>query len=208
MKRKKQNGFWAGQRLWLIPALVLAGGFCAAAQSTNAPAATDYSSFSRFISDRNIFDPDRYPRRGPRRTTPRTAGTPAFALVGTMSYDKGMFAFFDGTSSAYQKALQKNGTIAGYAVTEITSSGVKLKAATGKELEMKIGAQMRQESEGKWELSGQGGELPASSTENAVPASTDSGSNNSSSSSSSSLDGNDRLKKLMEQREQLQQQLK
>jgi hypothetical protein len=204
MKLKKQNRFGKTHWLWMISAFVLAGSFCARAQSTNAPSATDYPSFTRFISDRNIFDPDRYPRRGARPTRVRSTQAPTFALVGTMSYDKGMFAFFDGTSSAYQKALQKNGTIAGYTITEITPGGVKLKA-DGKELTMRIGMQMRQESEsGKWELSGQG-ELPANSTENVAPTSTDSDSNNSNSSSSSSssaLEGNDVLKRLMQQREQ------
>ena len=42
-------------------ALGLAGGSAAFAQSNSVPGPADYNSFSRFITDRNIFDPNRQP---------------------------------------------------------------------------------------------------------------------------------------------------
>jgi len=120
----------------------------------------------------------------------------AFSLVGTMSYAKGTFAFFDGTSSEYRKALQLDDAIAGYKVTEITPNAVKLQAAD-KRVEMKVGTQMRKETEGGWQLVGQA-ELPANSAQDSA------GSEKSSDSAGSSSGGevNDVLKKLMQQREQ------
>ena len=68
-----------------------------------------------------------------------------------MSYAKGAFAFFDGTSSDYRKVVQNAGTIAGYKVTEITPTAVKL-ANGDKQLVMKVGTQMRREEKGSWQL--------------------------------------------------------
>ena len=47
---------------WLVLALALVNGLFAGAQSNGVPGPTAYSSFSRFITERNIFDPNRYPR--------------------------------------------------------------------------------------------------------------------------------------------------
>ena len=172
----------------------LANGFFAAAQPTNTTAGTDYSSF-RIIADRNIFDPNRFPHttRSVRRTTNNRV--PAFSLAGTMSYKKGMLAFFDGTETDYRKVLTQNGAIAGYKVVEITLRGVKLESA-GKAVEMKVGAQMRQEGGGGWQLAGPG-EPPVSTTETSAPAT-----GSPPPSADPSLEGNDVLKKLMQQREQ------
>ena len=75
-----------------------------------------------------------------------------------MSNRKGMLAFFDGNDSDYRKVLSPDGVIAGYKVVEITLRGVKLESA-GKPVAMKVGAQMRQESKGEWQLA-EPGELP------------------------------------------------
>ena len=81
-------------------------------------------------------------------------------LVGTMSYEKGMFAFFNGNSTDLKKALQAGEKIADYTVTDIAPSVVKLESADKKQqLELKVGDGLRQEN-GKWVLSG-AGELPA-----------------------------------------------
>jgi hypothetical protein len=182
-------------------AVLLANGFFSGAQDTNISSGTDYSNF-RVIADRNIFNPDRYPQTSRTRTRPRprtvSRSAPAFALVGTMDYQKGMFAFFDGNSSDYRKVLERNGVVAGYTVTEITLYGVKL-AAAGKEFEMKIGAQLRQNSEGRWEFSDQS-ELPASPDAGGetTPAATETPA----AAADPSLQGNDILKKLMQKRAQ------
>jgi hypothetical protein len=110
----------------------------------------DLNWFS-FIPQRNIFNPN---RRGPvslnqERPAPRID---SFSLVGVMSYDKGQFAFFDGSSSQFKQALKVGGKIDAYTITEITNSKVKLKTGE-KELDFVMGMQMRRENNGEWKVS-------------------------------------------------------
>ena len=189
------NGLSARWRLAAVAAVWLAGGLIATAEPTNTLSGTDFPSF-RIIAERNIFNPDRYARTGRASRQSTSPSVPAFSLVGTLQYQKGMFAFFDGNASDYRRVLQRNETIAGYTVTEITPGVVKL-AAGGKSIEMKVGMQMRQESAGKWELSGQS-ELPAGTAADAASASDETPA----AGDSSSGEPNDVLKKLMKQREQ------
>jgi hypothetical protein len=194
-------------KLILAAALALANGFFAGAQSNNVPGDTDYASFSQFIADRNIFDPNRYPRNSRPRPTythviRHTAGAPEFTLVGTMNYRKGMFVFFDGNNSDLRKVLVIGGSIAGYTVEEVTATSVKLMGADKKEIEMKLGDQMRQE-DGNWQLAGQA-ELPGSA---ATMETGNSGNSTTSTDAqpvapSPGLESNDVLKRLMQQREQ------
>lgn len=172
----------------MIAALLMIDAAAIQAQQTNQAGRADFSNF-QVISERNIFNPN---RRGRRVNRPERVAD-AFSLVGTMSYSKGTFAFFDGTTSEYRKALQNSGTIAGYQVTEITPTSVKL-ARGDKQLTMKIGTQMRREEKGSWQLAASG-ELPAETVENtdSAPAET--------ATSDSSNEGNDVLKRLMQQRE-------
>ena len=129
-----------------------------AAQSTNAPVApvssrSDYSSF-KLITERNIFNTRRSPRYVPpsqnsTATRPRNRSE-SFALVGTMRYDKGPFAFFDGNRSDYRKVLKPDDTIGGFKVAEILPSAVKLTSSTN-EIELPVGMQLRREDEsGEW----------------------------------------------------------
>ena len=188
----------------LIAMFALANGFFACAQSNGVPGDMDYARFSQFITDRNIFDPNRYAHttgyRPRPRTRARTSGAPTFTLVGTISYQKGMFVFFDGNNSDLKKILAAGGGIAGYTVKEVTATSVTLVGADKKEIKMKLGDQMRQEG-GNWQLIGPS-ELPANpaaaeDTEN-PPASAEAGSP----APSPSLEGNDVLKRLMQQRAQ------
>jgi len=174
-------------KMLAIAALVMAGGVAARAQQTNRTSEADFSNF-QVISERNIFNPNRTARHK-RGNRPQPVAD-AFSLVGTMSYAKGTFAFFDGTSSAYRKAVQNAGTIAGYKVTDITPTTVKL-ANGDKLLVMKIGAQMRREEKGSWQLAATG-ELPVDTTGNADAAPAE----------PADSEGNDVLKRLMKQREQ------
>ena len=122
----------------------------------------DYAAF-RVIVDRNIFDPNRVPHRSAEvrpRPTPRSVDS--LTLVGTMAYEKGTFAFFDGSITDYKKALKLTDVIAGYKVTNISPSGVRLSAGTN-ELELKVGMQLRREEDGPWMLSGQPGSYAAPS---------------------------------------------
>ena len=74
----------------MLLALALVNGFLAGAQSNNVPGPADYALFSRFITERNIFDPNRYPRYSsdqPNYHPPDIRSAPTFTLVGTMSYE-------------------------------------------------------------------------------------------------------------------------
>lgn len=191
---------------WFV-VLALAANAFALAQSTNDSTATDFSSF-QIIPQRNIFNPNRYPiRSGYRPPRIISPGTPTFSLAGTMSYRKGMFAFFSGTSSDYEKALQVGGNIAGFTVTKIDLDGAQLQTTNGKAIAMKVGAAMQQEN-GGWLLRSPGDWEAPSTTEteidNSSPASatTPAASSNSSPSPSPDLGGNDVLKRLMQQRQQ------
>jgi len=189
--------------LRLALALLLAGSYFAGAQSNGVPGPTDYPAFSRFITDRNIFDPGRYAHNSTRTYRPPRSirSTPTFTLVGTMSYEKGMFAFFDGNNSDLRKVLYPSDTngIAGFIVSEITLTGVKLQTADKKQtVQMKIGEMMRQEGN-EWQPAGRG-ELAASTAESAAPT-VGSSSSDASTAPGSASEPNDVLKKLMQLRE-------
>ena len=191
-----------GRRLRTVAVLaalgaLLANGRPAAAQTTNAPATTNYSSF-QIIVERNIFDPNRYAHTSHSRGRTISPSAPYFSLVGTLSSRNGMLAFFDGNDSDYRKVLSPDGVIAGYKVVEITLRGAKLEAA-GKPVVMKVGAQMRQEGKGEWQLAGSG-ELPAATAGTEAPATDETPA--ASPASGSASEPNDVLKKLMQQREQ------
>jgi hypothetical protein len=192
---------------WAVLALALANGFIAAAQSNGVPGPQDYARFSSFITDRNIFDPGRFSHTpGVRRFVPTriNRSAPAFSLVGTMSYEKGMFAFFDGNNYALRKVLYQSdsNSIAGFTVAEITLTGVKLQTADKKQtVQLKIGDTMRQEGS-SWQLAGQGGLFSGASAGDSAAPAADNSSPDASAAPSPALEGNDVLKKLMQQREQ------
>ncbi len=142
---------------WLVALWVglSVGGGPGLAQNTNAPARLTYDSF-RMISDRNIFNPSRYARGTSRPPTTRTtsrspARVESFSLVGIMAYEKGTFAFFDGTSSDYKQALQSGAQIGEYTLTRVTPDAVQLTTGTNA-FELKVGMQLRREDEGDWFL--------------------------------------------------------
>ena len=114
-----------------------------------------------------------------------------------MSYSKGRFAFFDGTSSQYKKVIEPGENIAGYTVKEITQDNVTL-AASGKEFVMAVGAQMRNQGENKWQLSGHIMEEPATDETNGEAAAVES----SALPAGVSGDAAAILKRLMDQRQQ------
>ena len=149
---------WGCDSSFAILVLMVLSVVGAFAEPTNAPARLNYDSF-RMISDRNIFNPNRVARGAPRTT--RTASTaPAahvesFSLVGIMSYEKGWFAFFEGTSADFKKVLQTDATIGHYKIASVTANVVKLTSGTN-EFAMKVGTQMRREDEGEWFLSATG----------------------------------------------------
>lgn len=123
----------------------------------------DYSAFS-IIAERNIFDPNRY-YRPPGSPMPRSRPRVSefLALTGTMSYEKGTFAVFNGTLSDYQKVVKRADTIAGYTVEDIEPNSVKLAAGTN-EVTLKVGTQMRRDDGGQWEVAGEAVPFPGSAS--------------------------------------------
>jgi hypothetical protein len=90
--------------------------------ATNALLNLDYAAF-KIINTLNIFDPNRRPSGAPVEHEPPSE---YFGLVGTMTYEKGTFAFFSGSGSKYEKVLKVSDSIAGYKVADIDANSVKL----------------------------------------------------------------------------------
>jgi hypothetical protein len=172
-----RHGWNAG----LVALLVAVAGFKSAAQSTNNPATAndapsdsprvespahglDESAF-HVIAEHNIFNAN---RSGGKVVLPsqRAARIEFFTLVGTMAYEKGVFAFFEGSNSEFTKAMKANGIIAGHKLVDIHANSVKIEA-DGKEIELPVGSQMRREDEGTWHVAqtstGSGGSSYAAS---------------------------------------------
>ena len=190
-----------------LAALGLAGGSAVLAQSNGVPGATDYGSFSRFITDRNIFDPNRQPHYGSgdrprvRVHTHIPVSAPSFAFVGAMNYSKGLFAFFSGNSAEYKKILVNQQAIAGYTVSDISLTSVTLDSADKKEhLELKVGDVMRQ-VDNKWVLTGPGEITGSADTSSASSSPASSSSTTSSSTPAASGPTSDILQRLKQLRE-------
>jgi hypothetical protein len=169
----------------------------AAAGTNTGPASLDYAAF-KVIVDKNIFDPNRVPHRPGVASIRKPRSFDSLTLVGTMTYEKGTFAFFDGTSSEYKKALKLTDAIAGYKVTNIAPNGVKLASGTN-EVDLGVGAQLRREEGGPWLLAGQGG--PYADTPAATSATTAAPAATAASEAAPSGPDSDILKKLMERRQ-------
>ena len=157
----------------------------------------DLRSF-RIIYERNIFNPNRSPRSSgappvTRRETERrpVARSESFALVGTMSYEKGSYAFFDGSSSQFRKVIQADEEIAGFKVTAVTPKCVTLEHE-GKSIKLCVGMQMsKSDDEKDWRMQER-------SESSASPVSSGSGST----ASSDGAGAEEVLRRLMEKRAQ------
>jgi hypothetical protein len=142
-----------GVGIWSLGALAALAPFTGPAQSapsTNTISRLDYGAF-QLVTDRNIFNTRRSHGYvvSDRPRTDRTVRTDAFALVGTMSYGKGPFAFFDGSRSEYKKVLKPDETIGDFKVTGIEPASVKLASSTN-EIELKVGMQLERQENGAW----------------------------------------------------------
>ena len=180
-----------------------------AAQENAAPIkGNDFEAF-KLIYERNIFNPNRRPPsgRGQRPDNPPPVRIDSFSLVGTMLYEQGAYAFFDGSEPEYRTVLNPSNTIAGFQVTAINPSSVKLCSGSNT-LELAIGMQMRRSDGGDWKLSA--GSSPGSSSGIAGLASPSTSGGPSASSSSKSpaesagsdAGADEVLKRLMQKREQ------
>jgi len=106
------------------------------------------------VTDRNIFNPNRSARsdrREVREAQPRRVQTDTISLLGTMIYEQGQFAYFDGSSSQYRKALKPADSIGGCKITRIAPNLVQLEI-DGQPLELRVGMQLRREDGGPWDL--------------------------------------------------------
>src|SRR5262249_54409031 len=146
----------------------------------------------KLIVERNIFDSNRRAARrgrdGDEEAPPKR--TESFTLVGTLVYEKGPYAFFDGASSDYRKVLELGKNIAGYKFKSISGDTVKLEAGTNT-VELHVGMQMKREEDGEWQPSGGRSAQTSSSS-----------SSSSTSGESAPGDDSDIIKRLMKQREE------
>jgi hypothetical protein len=111
-----------------------------------------FESFS-LIVDRNIFNPYRLgpsPGRS-QRSSRESSVTPFIALVGTMRYEKGFFAFFDGHDPRYRKAIKDGDSFAGYVVSSVEQNQVQL-TQNGKSVTMRVSQQLRRNASEAWVL--------------------------------------------------------
>jgi hypothetical protein len=188
--------------LTLFQVVVLVRGQ-SAADETNSVNNLNYGSF-RIIGERNMFNQNRSGRSRTftrTRSSDRTVRTDFFALRGTMIYEKGWFAFFDGSNSDYRKAVQPAEDVAGFKVTSIGPDVVKLEGA-GKQLELQVGMQMKRPQGGDWQLAAANEVIEQPPSSAATNASSESNSTTAASSEAPASGGpSDILKRLMEQRE-------
>src|ERR1700733_5356454 len=106
--RHRTSGRWLVRMALSVLAAGMVLSVSSGAEETNTYPTLD--SF-QIIGRRNIFDPFRSPQFMSTNHVP-TPRRDAFALVGTMSYSKGRFAFFDGSDTQYKKVIEPGGNIA------------------------------------------------------------------------------------------------
>ena len=156
---------------------------------------TDYVSF-RVVSERNIFDPRRSGRSTARATTrpepDRRVRMERFALLGTMSYEKGRYAFFDGSGSDFRKVAKPADSIAGFKITEVAPTCVKLEMTNGQIIELCVGMQMRKREDEDWQLAGKADAAEGSSRSTSSAGSA----------AASGPESDEILKRLQQRREQ------
>jgi hypothetical protein len=161
----------------------------------SASSRTDYVSF-RIVSERNIFDPRRSgrstARATPRAETERRVRTERFALLGTMSYEKGRYAFFDGSGSEFRKVAKPADSIAGFKITEVAPTCVKLEMSNGQIIELCVGMQMKKREDEDWQLAGKA-DAAEGTSRSTIP---------SGSAAASGPESEEVLKRLQQRREQ------
>lgn len=125
--------------------------------NAKTPARTDVSAAPlatfegfRLISDRNIFNPNRTGRRD-RSSEESAPRLDVITLVGTMESDRGLRAFFEGSSSAFRKALRVGDSVESFKVTQVSPTGAELERE-GKPFSMRVGQQLRRPDGGEWNL--------------------------------------------------------
>jgi hypothetical protein len=164
-----------------------------AVRATSTGPVTDLAAF-RIIEERNIFNPNRVGRTVAGTDTPGPQND-TITLVGTMHYEKGLFAFFAGSSPTYQKALHEGELIAQYTVTRIAKDSVDL-TRDGQKLTLAIGQALQRPPGGDWTVT-----TPVVAVAPAPEASRPAD-QPASASPAVAADASETLKRLMEKRQQ------
>lgn len=131
--------------------LVSLASFALLAPNASADEPLDEFAGLRFIAERNIFDPARSSRlEGAPVERPKSKRSETLTLVGTMAYEKGAYAFFEGSEPQFHKVLETGGEIGDCTIAVIACSAVTLDAGT-RSITLPVGMQMRREENGDWE---------------------------------------------------------
>lgn len=164
------------------------------------PAPNSFDAF-KILTQKNIFDPNRSipGQKRDRREETRPPKVEFLSLVGAMTYGKGDFAFFDGTSSDYRKTVKAGDAIAGYKIAQVTQTNVTLEAE-GKTLHMPVGGQLKRVDEGEWTLNASAETFTNSNTSSETKKTENPGSSGSNGNGGS--EPSDALKRLLERRRQ------
>jgi len=160
----------------------------ASAKPVPTVAKGSFDSF-RLIGDRNIFDPNRRNRSARSAANEPAAPTgDTIALVGTMDYDQGTYAFFDSSDARYRQVLPAGGKLAEFVVKHVGARSVDL-TRDGKVTSLQITQQLHRPDGGEWTVTG------------ASPAPTLSSATEGDAAPAVPADASDILKRLMEQRQ-------
>jgi hypothetical protein len=113
----------------------------------------DLATF-RLISERNIFNPNRSKQSqtsGNRtdRSTRRTPRIETITLVGTLSYEKGYFAFFEGSLPGLSRAFTPGDVIAGFRIQEVLNDRILLTHNDSTTI-LPLRGQLRREDDAPW----------------------------------------------------------
>lgn len=147
--------------LGLMLAFAVPGGGAAGAKpkvaapappASAGPAVPSFDAF-RLIGDRNIFNPNRMSRSSRDAKDQKPPRIDTISFVGTMQYEKGLFAFFDSPDSKYRKALHEGEDLAEFKVKRITADHVQLTRDT-REISLKMAEQLRRAKGGDWTVVG------------------------------------------------------
>lgn len=140
---------------WLMAAAL--PGFAASKTTSKLPKAPEGFKPFAVIVERNVFNANRQDTPPPVTVTVKPAKPPkppeieAFALLGTMSSERGAVAFFDGTSPSFRKAAHAGDKLGDYTIKDIAHDHVTL-VAEERELCLPLKMQFRREDRGEWAL--------------------------------------------------------
>lgn len=147
----------------------------------------------RLVGDRNIFNPNRTGRYRDEAPQPKTD---TISFTGVMQYEKGTFAFFDGSEAQYRKTLKVGGTVGPFTLKKISTASVEV-SRDDKTFTLTMGQQFRRPEGGDWSLLG----AEQASAEAAAAAAAAQSPTNVAPVTTAPADASDVVKKLIEARQ-------